>query len=387
LRLDAPLGYFSLRMIDKVASPTCKKQGRFPIIDALRIFLAFWVTVSHFGMFPLFAGVDTSTRFGRILVHAWDSIVLGVPAVIGFFVISGFCIHLPFRRGEKLSAGRYYARRYIRILVPVVAAIIIIRLNGDRQPIIGDHSILWNSALWSLFCEEIYYAVYPLARFVRNRFGWGMLLVPTFLIGAILAAFRSDTLRGSALGTVKVAVILFPIWLLGCVLAEQSDNLQPLDSPWVIWRWRFLAWFGSWSCELLHFKENVPLNPMLLLFGVLAYFWIKEEIAYSAHHQPWTFIASAGLWSYSLYLIHIPAMRMFARLPLPGFGYILNWCVSFAFIFAVSYLFYLTVERPSHRLARKFMAVVGPCTNTPMALAASTNQTDSRTHDLDNVNS
>ncbi len=58
--------------------------------------LALWVTIGHYEAFPLFAGVNEATPVGRFLVHAWQSIVFGTPAVIVFFVISGFCIHLPF---------------------------------------------------------------------------------------------------------------------------------------------------------------------------------------------------------------------------------------------------------------------------------------------------
>jgi peptidoglycan/LPS O-acetylase OafA/YrhL len=337
-----------------------KTQPRYSILDALRIILALWVTMSHFGVFPLFAGAGTATKFGRFLVHGWSSLVWGVPAVIGFFVISGFCIHLPYRRDEKLPVGRYYARRYIRILVPVAVAVLINRLIKNTGTIFGQHSVLWNGVLWSLACEEIYYAVYPLARVLRKRFGWRMVLGPAFLIGAVLAFVRPEALDGTALGTVEAAIILFPVWLLGCVLAEQSEQLPALDSPWVIWGWRFLAWFGSWCCEMIHFKLGSSVPQAVLWFGILAYFWIKKEIAYSKHHQPWTSLASAGLWSYSLYLMHIPAMGLLLKLPMSSLGYILDWCVSIALILGISYLFYLSVERPSHRLARRIMVIGSP---------------------------
>jgi peptidoglycan/LPS O-acetylase OafA/YrhL len=367
LRFIAAVGYFSVPMIRNAPNAASQKQARFPIIDALRIVLAFWVATGHFGMIPVFGDVDTASRFGRVLVHAWSSIVFGIAAVIGFFVISGFCIHLPFRGVRPLPLGHYYARRYIRILVPVVAAILIMRLAGDHQPIGGKRSILWDSVLWSLFCEEIYYAVYPFARLVRNRFGWAVLIAPAFLIGSVLAILRPDGLDGSVLGTVVFAAILFPVWLLGCVLAEQSEHLPPLDSRVSIWGWRFLAWLGSWSCGILHFRANIPLSPELLCFGVLAYFWIRKEIAFGWHHRPWAWLASAGLWSYSLYLIHIPAMRLFSKLSLPRFGHFLDWLISFAFVLALSYLFYLGVERPSHRLARKFTVTPGSSAGAPAA--------------------
>lgn len=346
-------------MIDDATGPSVRNQGRFPILDALRIFLAVWVTMGHFGVFPLFAGADTATELGHFLVHGWSSLVWGIPAVIGFFVISGFCIHLPFRQVEELPVGRYYARRYIRILIPVAAAIMITRLTGDRQAIIDENSNLWRGVLWSLFCEEIYYAVYPLARLIRKRFGWGALLGPTFLVGSVLAIICPNALDGSTLGTLEAVIILFPVWLLGCVLAEQSSSLPPIESSWTIWRWRFFAWFGSWLGEMIHFRGHVPVARVLLCFGVLAYFWIGKEIAYGKHHQTWAPLASAGLWSYSLYLIHVPAMGVFTRLHLPNLGFSLNWCASFAFILTLSYMFYLGVERPSHRFARKFVVTTG----------------------------
>src|ERR1700730_3257650 len=85
---------------------------RYPVLDALRFSLAFWVVLGHFGVSPLFAAADENTFVGRTLVHGWSSMVFGTPAVIGFFVISGFCIHLPFKKNGKFEIGRYYARRY-----------------------------------------------------------------------------------------------------------------------------------------------------------------------------------------------------------------------------------------------------------------------------------
>jgi peptidoglycan/LPS O-acetylase OafA/YrhL len=108
---------------------------------------------------------------------------------------------------------------------------------------------------------------------------------------------------------------------------------------------------------MLHFKYGVTRPQVLLCFGVLAYLWIRKEIEYSELHPAWAPLVSAGLWSYSLYLMHIPAIMLFKKLPLPSLGYNLNWCANIAFIMAASYLFYRCVERPSHLLARKFRAI------------------------------
>ena len=329
-------------------------QGnRYPILDALRFVLALWVAVGHYGPFPLFAGVDTATSFGRFVTHAWQSVVFGTPAVIVFFVISGFCIHLPFRGDKKLAVGRYYLRRYTRILIPVAGALCVYRLSGAKLRFWGEHSILWESPLWSLACEEIYYAAYPLLRLIRNRVGWKVVFSVVFVAGTLTAATHVHSMTWHDFGPFGTALILLPVWLLGSLLAEQSDTLPALDSSKRIWLWRFLIWLGCWVAEMLHFKGGVPYTQTMIWFGVLAYFWVKNELAYGKHHSPNSYLVAAGAWSYSLYLVHVQGMELYWRLPIPNLGYIFSWFGAMAGSLGVAYVFYVLVERPSHRLARK----------------------------------
>ena len=326
---------------------------RFPILDALRFVLAFWVVMADFGIFPLFAGVDENTLLGRLLVHGWRSVTFGTAAVIGFFVISGFCIHLPFRNGEELPVARFYARRYIRILIPLAGALVTLHLAGVPLQFFGRDSILWHSLLWSLLCEEIYYAAYPLLRLCRARFGWTALLTIAFAVGGGIAATHRYADDWPVYGPIGTALILLPVWLLGCLLAEQAEHLLP-DSSRSIWTWRFLVWLASWVCGILHFKAHISYTQTMLPFGILTYFWIRREISYGMCAKPWRPLALAGKWSYSLYLIHGAAMVIFARkIPMPNLGYAVNWCAANAFILLFSYVFFLLIERPSHRLARR----------------------------------
>lgn len=340
-------------MIATPESSASGKGNRYPILDALRFVLALWVTIGHFGMFPLFQGMDTSTRLGRFLVHGWDSIVFGIPAVIGFFIISGFCIHLPFLNQEKLPVGRYYARRYTRIFIPVFAAVWIWRLLGNKQPYFGEHSILWESVLWSLVCEEIYYAVYPLVRWIRRRYSWAPVFGCAFALSVGIASSHLRAIDWTAYGPVETAFLLFPVWLLGCMLAEKSASIPPLDSTWVIWKWRFFAWAGSWACEMLHFKTSIHIPLTMFWFGVLAWLWMEKEIAYGKLHPPSRALVFGGAWSYSLYLIHGSAPALYEKLHVPNLGLIVNYFALLALALLMSYLFYLVIERPSHRLARR----------------------------------
>ncbi len=356
------LGASIVGTVDREEART--RLPHYPILDALRFVLALWVAIGHYGIFPLFSWVDPNTSSGRFVVHAWSSVVFGTPAVIVFFVISGFCIHLPFQGDRKLEIGRYYLRRYTRILIPVAGALCVYRLSGQRILLLGEHSVLWESPLWSLLCEEIYYAAYPGLRWLRHRFGWTRVLAASFVASVGVAATNVHTVRWHTFGPVGTATILLPVWLLGCLLAEQSEGLQAASSRPEIWMWRFVAWLGCWTSEMLHFKGGVPYTQTMVWFGILAYWWVRKEIAYGKMRTPNRWLAAAGAWSYSLYLVHHEGALLFDRLTPPNLWHGVMWFGAMASSLALSYAFYVLIERPSHRLARK-VKLFGPGVATP----------------------
>jgi peptidoglycan/LPS O-acetylase OafA/YrhL len=343
-------------MSESATNPTAgcpsTKAGYYPILDALRFLLAFWVAVGHFEMIQLFGDPNTGFGLWHWFKRGWNTVVFGTPAVIVFFVISGFCIHLPFRGTRKIDVPRYYLRRYTRILVPVAGALIVYRLVGAHLTFWGEHSILWESPLWSLACEEIYYALYPFLRWTRNRIGWRFLLPASFLVAVAIASTHPHAVNWHIFGPLGTALMLLPVWLLGALLAEQAEGLafeKPLLS---IWFWRFLAWLGCWVSEMLHFKMGISYTQTMIWFGVLAYFWVRQEIAHGKTHPPNRVLVAAGAWSYSLYLLHAQGGGLFLSLNWSA-GKIVDWFLVMASSLAFSYLFYLLVEKPSHALARK----------------------------------
>jgi peptidoglycan/LPS O-acetylase OafA/YrhL len=341
----------------------------FPVLDALRFVLAFWVAVGHLEMVPLFGDPNAGTGFWLHFKHGWNTVVFGTPAVIVFFVISGFCIHLPFRGAARIDVPRYYLRRYTRILIPVAGVLVLDRLIGFRVTWWGEHSILWESPLWSLLCEEIYYAFYPLLRWIRNQVGWRAVLPVCFALSIGISAMHLHAANWHVYGPLGTAAILLPVWLLGCVLAEQSDRLLEIAPQFSIWFWRFLAWFGCWISEMVHFKLKVSYTQTMLWFGVLAYFWVRQEIIGARTRSPNRFLVAGGAWSYSLYLVHGQGAGLYESLHLPTPGPLVEWFLTMASSLAFAYVFYVLIERPSHRLARKIKvrAAVTPSAALPVA--------------------
>jgi peptidoglycan/LPS O-acetylase OafA/YrhL len=87
-------------------------------------------------------------------------------------------------------------------------------------------------------------------------------------------------------------------------------------------------------------------------FGIIAYFWVKNEIGWSKVHAPSRVLAWAGLWSYSLYLVHAQTADLWYLLNIQNVGPRLFWCGVILSSLIGAYAFYLVVEWPSHRLAR-----------------------------------
>lgn len=337
-------------------SGSLAKQERYSALDALRFILATWVAIGHLGPFPWFTNPNESGRLIHLMDRGLNTVVWGMPAVMAFFVISGFCIHMPFRDRDHVPLLRFYGRRYLRVTVPMFIALGILYALVPTRPLWGAHSVFWESTLWSLLIEEIYYAVYPLMRRVLKRFGWTPVLSVSFVASIVTASCFPKALDWNDLGPLLTAVVLYPVWLLGCKLSERAPSLGAQRmSRAQIWRWRLAAWVVMWIAELMNFHLHVSQVHTMVFLGAFAALWIRQEITYSRHTDPPRWLASAGAWSYSLYLIH-PAVFTVYAMVLPG-GFSEHprggWLQTMAMTFVASYAFYLLVERPSHLLARR----------------------------------
>ena len=340
---------------------TPARAGKIWGLDAIRFVCAFWVVLGHYEL-PLPFGHGQSSRFLRILDGGLHAAFVGVAAVMVFFVISGFCIRYPFRHGETPAWGEYFLRRYLRIGLPLVASVLLVRLAGAKPT-------LWeNSVLWSLYAEIVYYTVYPLLAWAQRRVGWNVLLAGAYVAALLVILRDPHAALYAAYGVGLTWVVGLPCWLLGCRLADQADGLTAVRVP-AIWLWRVGVWVASVLCSVLRFHGNVGYPLTLDVFAVLVFFWLRQEIRQFRFRRPPDLLERAGGWSYSLYLMHFPALWAFGalgllRLPLPGAAL---WLMEIALALGAAYVFYTLVERPSHWLARQFKRRKG---DTPRPLRA-----------------
>lgn len=237
----------------------------------------------------------------------------------------------------------------MRIAIPLIAAIFIARHLGLQFGIFEDY------ILWSLFAELVYYTLYPGIRLVNGRFGWNTLLGAASCLWVAVAWTDPHAGNYPSFGLELNWAVGLPCWLLGCKLAETTahDQLGKGVNLKTIWTWRMVIWALSSLASVLRFHSPIGYPWTLNLFALVAYFWLAREIVWFSSRRPLRLLEWAGTWSYSLYLMHVPAERFLEQyVSIPSHGSMVEWVVKFAMVLGLCYLFYLLFEKPGHFLAR-----------------------------------
>jgi peptidoglycan/LPS O-acetylase OafA/YrhL len=326
-----------------------KTNNWFYGIDSIRFILAFIVMLSHFDNVyatSLKGSVHLPVKvFGVFLANAFD----GTSAVIAFFIISGFVIHYPCKNGIPNIAS-FWLRRFLRILIPL-AIIIAVGSAFDHPE---------KTVTWSLFCELIYYAIYPLL--LKIRLSWKTKFIIAWLIAAavisigsfhdILALLRQSNEHYQGyywqFDNYITWIIGLPCWLLGVLIAENIDQLKSISFNKVM-MYRLLVFAISCFCCFVKFHLHFSYILSMNIFALLLYKWIKAEIIYFKNKTPYDLFEKMGKFSYSLYLCHPVVFLLLKRyILLNNFTYPLFILLTIL----SAYVFYLLVERPSHQLAR-----------------------------------
>ncbi len=274
-----------------------------------------------------------------------------------FFVVSGLCIHLPSLRGDPIQWGPFFARRYLRLGMPLAAAWLIGALlvgNSTGSRVQG--------VIWSLVAELIYYTLYPGLLWCRNRWGWNRVLLGSITVSVITLSSSSQVLQPWLLPFWKIALGFLPAWLLGCILAEQvAKRTLPQASRLRCWALRGVIWLALMLsfASIFHLPAAIP--PIRFFFSLLAlagvaWVWLRFELSNGQIHPPPRWLEWCGLWSYSLYLTHLDSLRTWGSLRSSlGFTNATTWLeagLRVVWVLGLAILFYWIAELPAHRLAR-----------------------------------
>lgn len=340
-------------------------------VDFLRFIAASIVVLSHISLwFPISQICDFDLEKKHFFFRSVAQLLFNGPAaVMLFFVVSGICINAPYTNNRPLNVSEFYVRRYVRIAPPLLAAYLFSLAVG------GSYDCSAIPVVWSLWCEAIYYLLFPAILAGISKFGFKTIFLIS-CVATLLLSLVPDQGDGHAwnYGPFLTWIIFLPVWLSGLWIAENMSFLKKL--PPILRTKGFAALGGSaifglsmvWTILRFHVGGGIkyPLY-MMLIFAIAAaiFVFLLLDIDLSGS-KIIRFLDRQGRWSYSLYLVHYPILFL-ATTSLVHVGirdlnqriFILLSLVVLGLAYLIAILFYQLVEKPSHELAKRIGRNVG----------------------------
>lgn len=350
------------------------------------VFLSHWHLWSSFA--PRTAAEQAVRGFGD---KCYDAFVLLTwptgghhPAVICFFVLSGFCIHYPFAWRTQAGQPRaswpdYFRRRFQRIMPAYWAACLLglaFMLIQSWRPapslLLALHAegsvaeiIVRFTALGGLFPREIFAGNYLLNTVAVELLMYA--LYPLFHGYAARGLWRPLGLAFVLMQLTAVALLQFvtPFWVFNSILMLGLFwYVGALAAEWYVKRRLVVPgyWFaGAWAAYLA--LKAVPHFYGITLIWQLAWalvctlgiLWAlrREQLHPAARDRPLVVaLRYSGKVSYSLYAVHTPAIMLatWALLKFAGTpDYFVQLAATFAASAAATLLTYYGVERVFYR--------------------------------------
>jgi peptidoglycan/LPS O-acetylase OafA/YrhL len=404
--------------------PDNQQTQNLALIDILRGLAALAVLLYHASIVsffpednhPYFSGNASEylDRLGLLNSLVFFLTGFGYLGVSLFFVISGFCIHLPYIAPKKYEdrggLSNFSSRRFWRIYPPYIfvtcisfiLAGVILQKHGEYNisfSYLIDHLWFWHydpkaptnmgivAVSWTVALEVFFYIIYALlGRKLIIQFGIKPVAITWFLIHVIYTIWFSLPLSWNTLSHPIFSPSRFPItrfgeWMLGAWIAEwwvsriksAEFKLSPRLSVWsivgilLLFSILLVGWFTNVARDLA--------SDLLAAVGFACLVRGLLESARSKYGSATNLLIKAGLISYSLYLVHIPvfaAVKIVAA-PNPGGSFFYNFCwIGFSCLLAIvtAFLTYVFVESPAHALGKHGRYVV-PFTKNSLVVGRS----------------
>lgn len=353
-------------------------------IDVCRGLFAFFVVAAHAldicrAVHPnAFRALDP--RLDRLITHTIED---GIYWVMGFFVISGYCIHLSISRlmeKARFPIGIYLVARLSRILplyyAGLIFAVIAERIAAGARPafwqngvslgvLVSQLFVIQNftqtygsfAPSWSITNELFYYLFYGglacLAARGRARPAWvgmGICLV----IATVMQTLQLTVVRSPIVSSTGHLFGLGINWFLGVLVAVHGDALARSRTAQLAAR----AWLPIVLATMAaRYAGWLPIQAMYLISGaafalMLVRLLGTPETTLKSAENAWAERTASwlGLSSYPTYLFHGPLIVLLGSALLRGelsiSSCFLTWVVLTAAGIASGILLGFVAERP-----------------------------------------
>lgn len=269
--------------------------------------------------------------YDKLMVYFFSLFKFGHEAVIVFFVLSGFVIHLkqtkPSYSYPNFNWKNYFKKRLIRIYPPFLASMILCVLRDYVLTLIDSvefagifdkytiNSLINNLLLipgtepwgynypsWSLKHEWVFYILYPFVLYLNhNNFKITILIILGLYISYLL---------GYSIPFIGEVAYTFVVWNFGVLIAHYYNKQDfkyfkyfPLFIIITVIYVPTYALFNSYAIKDILFG--------LIMAGFLSFLLITKNklVLNSLNKLTWL-----GAFSYSIYILHYPLLNLYQSL-------------------------------------------------------------------------
>ncbi|MBL7701524.1 MAG: acyltransferase [Ferruginibacter sp.] len=354
----------------------------FKVLDGLRGIAATYVVINH-ARGNLFIGgakysqlkdISLWTIPEKIYFSALQLTSLGREFVIVFFILSGFSIAFSLNTGHR--TGDFYLRRLIRIYPPYLVALVwafvvfmlLYYFAGELIPA-GSASVFDTAGaalknifyidngsfipqFWSLKFEVIFYLLVPFFVLKRDFY---------FIVSALIyvVSFFMSWNNNTAATILGQYVLDYNIYFaIGVCCFHYRKQLEAAFSFKNRYLFYAVAVFLFLLMVGLKFIIKYDLNKVTLLVASL--FSVTLLFNFLFHNIKNRLLMFLGNISYTIYITHFASIMLLLAILLKT-GVISSieiqnkflWLLGIPFAVAISYVFYLLVEKPSKNLLVK----------------------------------
>lgn len=361
-----------------------QRSRHYPELDAVRGLAALVVVFGHFLALWEPDALGSNTQF--LLQQVLRPLFNGSSSVILFFLLSGFVLSLPYKRGNPLPYPIFLFRRLARIYLPYLAALALAlladwRFHGPMQvstwfsqtwsepltwPLVLQHVLLIgnydtaqvNTAFWSLAVEMRLSLLFPLLCLPlllwRRKVALALFSIVLMLqLGsAHLLAHRFTPITITNISEMLSGLLAFSA---GILLARRLEWAQAFWSS--LKHAKRLGFFVlsllllEWSSDLIHTHAG-SLTSLLTVVGASGILVTAMGSALASRLLNHKAAAWLGRVSYSLYLVHGTVLFAIVHLLLGRYTRVQLLVPYLVGALGLAALFFHSVERPSIALSR-----------------------------------
>jgi peptidoglycan/LPS O-acetylase OafA/YrhL len=356
-------------------------ERRYEELDSIRGLAAVTVFFLHSVILTNFL----APKYGEILSHSPLKILIsGHQAVIMFFVLSGFVLSLPYLNNKNLPYSSFLIRRFCRIYIPYLFAVLfgaLMRLafsNGGIKElwsgqiswsVVLNHIFLigmfsqnyFNPVIWSLVHEMRISIIFPIIIFIVMKNGWqlnGLIALFISCIGITLhLIYQNVDPMTNYFDTLHYMLMFFSGALLAKYrykLINKYQNLSTLKKLMILAIGLFF-YIYSVSVSSHIFNDRLlwlPTSDWGTTIGalfIIIYSLSEKKASKLLLKKPILFI---GKISYSIYLYHLVIILFLLSVFQEKMNNFFIWLLSIALTLVISYFAYESIEKTSVKLGR-----------------------------------